>query len=116
VLIFGASDAVLFIRCCHANLAALLSLCRLLLLLLRLYPHAQLQRLPATLVFYAPPHGLESILSDCLDVLGPGRQVVVARELTKLHEEFFRWVVVGRHGLFVAPWWESHWWSTWQCT
>lgn len=50
----------------------------------------QLQRLPATLVFYAPPHGLDAILSDVLEVLGPGRQAVVARELTKLHEELFR--------------------------
>jgi len=50
----------------------------------------QLQQLPSTLVFYAPPHGLSAILSDLADVLGPLRQTVVARELTKLHEEFFR--------------------------
>jgi 16S rRNA (cytidine1402-2'-O)-methyltransferase len=46
--------------------------------------------MPATLVFYAPPHGLGAIVSDLVDVLGPNRQAVVARELTKLHEEFFR--------------------------
>lgn len=50
----------------------------------------QLQHLSATLVFYAPPHGLAAILADMADVLGPHRQAVVARELTKLHEEFYR--------------------------
>jgi hypothetical protein len=50
----------------------------------------QLQHLSATLVFYAPPHGLAAILADMADMLGPHRQAVVARELTKLHEEFFR--------------------------
>lgn len=55
----------------------------------------QLLPLPATLVFYVPPHGLAAILADMADVLGPQRQTVVARELTKLHEEFFRWVDCG---------------------
>jgi 16S rRNA (cytidine1402-2'-O)-methyltransferase len=56
----------------------------------------QLQHLSATLVFYAPPHGLSAILSDLVEVFGPHRQAVVARELTKMHEEFFRCTGTGR--------------------
>lgn len=37
----------------------------------------------ATLIFYAPPHGLVSILADAAEVLGGDRSCVVARELTK---------------------------------
>lgn len=44
---------------------------------------------PATAIFYESPRRIESALTDCLEVLGD-RLAVVARELTKLHEEFFR--------------------------
>ncbi len=44
---------------------------------------------PATLVFYEAPHRLLDTLADIEEVLGP-RPVVVARELTKVHEEFLR--------------------------
>jgi 16S rRNA (cytidine1402-2'-O)-methyltransferase len=43
----------------------------------------------ATLVFYEAPHRILDALEDVEAVLGP-RPVVVARELTKLHEEFLR--------------------------
>lgn len=43
-----------------------------------------------TLVFYETPHRLTSALQDLLDTCGSGRSLVVARELTKLHEEVFR--------------------------
>jgi 16S rRNA (cytidine1402-2'-O)-methyltransferase len=43
-----------------------------------------------TLVFYEAPHRLSASLADMAAVLGPDRPIVVARELTKLHEEFFR--------------------------
>ena len=43
-----------------------------------------------TLVFYEAPHRLAATLADLSAVLGPGRQVAVARELTKLHEEVWR--------------------------
>jgi 16S rRNA (cytidine1402-2'-O)-methyltransferase len=43
-----------------------------------------------TEVFYEAPHRLLETLADISDVLGEGRQVVVAREVTKLHEEFLR--------------------------
>ena len=44
----------------------------------------------ATLIFYVPPHGLPSTLQDMLAVLGPERRACVARELTKVHEDFAR--------------------------
>ena len=42
---------------------------------------------PATLIFYEAPHRLLASLTDMIAVLG-SRQSTVARELTKLHEEF----------------------------
>ncbi len=44
---------------------------------------------PYTLVFYEAPHRLIEALHDLLDVLG-ARQVCIARELTKIHEELWR--------------------------
>lgn len=51
-----------------------------------------LQRLrgeTATLVFYEGPHRLAEALADMLTIFGD-RQIAVARELTKMHEEFLR--------------------------
>ncbi len=42
-------------------------------------------------MLYAPPHGLGAVLRDCAEVLGGGRRCCVARELSKLHEEYYRW-------------------------
>ena len=42
-----------------------------------------------TLIFYLPPRKLESFLTSIADVLG-NRMVVVAREMTKIHEEYLR--------------------------
>ena len=50
---------------------------------------SELSRIPATLIFYEAPHRIRATLKDALDVLGT-RAAVVARELTKLHEEFVR--------------------------
>ena len=44
---------------------------------------------PYTLIFLEAPHRLADSLKDLLTVLGE-RQVAVARELTKLHEEIWR--------------------------
>ncbi len=43
-----------------------------------------------TAVFYEAPHRIRETLADVAEVLGPDRPVVVARELTKIHEEFLR--------------------------
>jgi len=43
----------------------------------------------ATLIFYETPHRILEALDDVAAVMG-ARPVVVARELTKLHEEFLR--------------------------
>src|SRR5271154_3087964 len=45
---------------------------------------------PRTQVFYEAPHRLLETLADVTELLGNGRHVVVAREVTKLHEEFSR--------------------------
>lgn len=44
---------------------------------------------PMTLVFYEAPHRIEKMLKACLEVLGD-RTCCIARELTKVHEEFIR--------------------------
>jgi 16S rRNA (cytidine1402-2'-O)-methyltransferase len=44
----------------------------------------------ATLVLYEAPHRILETLEDIERIFGAGRPVVVARELTKLHEEFLR--------------------------
>ena len=45
---------------------------------------------PRTQVFYEAPHRVVESLTDVCEVLGESRHVVVAREVTKLHEEFLR--------------------------
>jgi 16S rRNA (cytidine1402-2'-O)-methyltransferase len=53
---------------------------------------------PRTQVFYEAPHRLLETLADIGEVMGPDRHVVVAREVTKIHEEFLR----GRVGEVLA--------------
>ncbi len=43
-----------------------------------------------TVVLYEAPHRLAATLADMAETLGPNRRVVVARELTKMYEEFWR--------------------------
>lgn len=50
---------------------------------------ADMAALPGTLVLYEAPHRLEETLRDIREVLGE-RQLVVARELSKIYEEFIR--------------------------
>ena len=45
---------------------------------------------PRTQVFYEAPHRVMEALEDVVEILGPDRPVVVAREVTKIHEEFLR--------------------------
>jgi 16S rRNA (cytidine1402-2'-O)-methyltransferase len=48
---------------------------------------------PTTLVFYEAPHRIVDTLADVETVWGPDCRIVLARELTKLHEEFLRGTV-----------------------
>jgi 16S rRNA (cytidine1402-2'-O)-methyltransferase len=44
----------------------------------------------STIVVYEAPHRVAESMKDIVEILGAERQVVLARELTKIHEEFFR--------------------------
>jgi 16S rRNA (cytidine1402-2'-O)-methyltransferase len=50
----------------------------------------EIRSLPHTVVFYEAPHRIVESLEDIVQVLGPERPLVIARELTKMHEEFIR--------------------------
>lgn len=50
----------------------------------------RLQIEPRTLIFYEAPHRLTATLTAMIEAWGGERSVCVARELTKLHEEFWR--------------------------
>jgi len=43
-----------------------------------------------TQIYYEAPHRLVETMRDVVEMLGPDRRVVVAREVTKVHEEFLR--------------------------
>jgi len=45
---------------------------------------------PRTQVFYEAPHRVKETVENVIEVLGPDRHVVIAREVTKIHEEFLR--------------------------
>ena len=45
-----------------------------------------------TMVFYEAPHRLQESLADMLSILGD-REIVVAREVSKIHEEFLRGII-----------------------
>ncbi|CAN5614852.1 16S rRNA (cytidine(1402)-2'-O)-methyltransferase [soil metagenome] len=45
---------------------------------------------PYTSILYESPHRVQALLTDLLELAGPDRQIVLARELTKLHEEIYR--------------------------
>ncbi len=46
-----------------------------------------------SLIFYEAPHRILDTLSDVESIFGSAQHVVVAREITKLHEEFLRGAV-----------------------
>lgn len=49
-----------------------------------------LLRAQHTTVVYEAPHRIAETLEDIVETLGPERPIVLARELTKVHEEFIR--------------------------
>ncbi len=50
----------------------------------------QVRNSTRTIIFYEAPHRLVASVEEIVQILGPERPVVVAREVTKLHEEFIR--------------------------
>ena len=50
---------------------------------------------PQTEIFYEAPQRLCEALEDAVVVLGPDRPAAIARELTKVHEEFLRGTLAG---------------------
>lgn len=75
----------------------------------------ELKHQQGTVILCVPPHGLAGLLEDCREVLG-SRKAVIARELTKKHEEFVRgtldrllqWAdgreIKGEHVLLLEGW------------
>jgi 16S rRNA (cytidine1402-2'-O)-methyltransferase len=64
-----------------------------------------LEQLPpnaATHIFYEAPHRIVDTLADIAAVFGPTQPIVIARELTKLHEEFLRGPVHDLHAQLTA--------------
>ncbi|NVY95971.1 16S rRNA (cytidine(1402)-2'-O)-methyltransferase [Lactobacillus sp. DCY120] len=51
---------------------------------------AQLKNLTATFILYESPYRIQKTVEHLGQVLGTGRQLVLARELTKVHEAFLR--------------------------
>ena len=49
----------------------------------------ELAKRKETMIFYEAPHRIKKILNDMLDAFGP-RKACIARELSKLHEEYIR--------------------------
>ena len=47
------------------------------------------KNIPSTIILYEAPHRIKDVLKEILAVWGD-RKLAAARELTKLHEEFFR--------------------------
>ena len=45
---------------------------------------------PTTHIFYETPHRIVDALTDIVSTFGPTQRIALARELTKLHEEFLR--------------------------
>ena len=58
-----------------------------------------------TVVLYEAPHRLERTLVDLAATVGPDRRVALCRELTKLHEEYWRGTLAEavEHSAHVAP-------------
>lgn len=56
-----------------------------------------------TVVLYEAPHRVARTVADLLRACAPDRPLVLARELTKLHEEFFRGTLAS-----AATWLEEH--------
>ena len=50
----------------------------------------EIEKANKTIIIYEAPHKLESTLKDLKQILDEDRNIVLAREITKIHEEFIR--------------------------
>jgi 16S rRNA (cytidine1402-2'-O)-methyltransferase len=66
----------------------------------------RLKPVDATLVFYEAPHRIEETVADLAALLEPEREIVVARELTKLFEQIVRLPLPAAPGWLAAD--ENH--------
>lgn len=57
---------------------------------------------PGTLIIFESPHRLKDTMNDILEILGD-RNMVVCRELTKIHEELFRGTLREAIDYFIEP-------------
>lgn len=55
----------------------------------RVHELETIKNMPYTMLFYEAPHRIKDTLSDLYSILGD-RKIVIARELSKVHEEFIR--------------------------
>jgi len=55
-----------------------------------------------TVIFYEAPHRIARTLEDLAIICDPDRQICIARELTKMHEEFWRGTVANAAAHFAA--------------
>lgn len=58
---------------------------------------------PGTLIFFEAPTRLPALLQAIAAVLGPDRPIVIARELTKVHETFWRGTAAEAVATFTEP-------------
>ncbi|KAL3340895.1 hypothetical protein AABB24_029179 [Solanum stoloniferum] len=56
----------------------------------------------ATQIFFIPPHKLSQFLEEAAAIFGESRQCVMAREMTKIHEEFWRGTIDKAKEAFLA--------------
>lgn len=61
---------------------------------------SELETEKRTMIFYEAPHRLRKTLQLFKEVFGDSRQITLARELTKLHEDFWRGTVQGAIALY----------------
>ena len=50
----------------------------------------EIEKSNKTIIIYEAPHKLETTLKDLKQILNKNRRIVLAREITKIHEEFIR--------------------------
>ena len=50
----------------------------------------EIEKSNKTIIIYEAPHKLETTLKDLKQILNKDRRIVLAREITKIHEEFIR--------------------------